>query len=44
MNTFRNKQFKNEIDPKHAFYDCLRNCELKSSSEKILEECVESCD
>ena len=44
MNTFRNKQFKNELNPKYAFYDCLRSCELKSSSEKSLEECVESCD
>ena len=44
MNTFRNKQFKNELDPKYAFYDCLRSCELKSSSEKTLEKCVESCD
>ena len=44
MNTFRNKQFKNELDPKYAFYDCLRSCEIKSSSEKTLEECVESCD
>ena len=43
MNTFRNKQFKNELDPKYAFYDCLRSCELKSS-EKTLEECVNSCD
>ena len=42
MNTFRNKQFKNELDPKYAFYDCLRSCELKSSSEKTLEECVDS--
>ena len=22
MNKFRNKQFKNELDPKYAFYDC----------------------
>ena len=44
MNTFRNKQFKNELDPKFAFYDCLRSCELKSSSEKTLEECIEFCD
>ena len=44
MNTFRNKQFKNELDPKYAFYDCRRSCELKSSSEKSLEECMESCD
>ena len=44
MNTFRNKQFKNELDPKYAFYDCLRSCELKSSSEKTLEEGKDSCD
>ena len=43
MNTFRNKQLKNELDPKYAFYDRLRSCELKSSSEKTLEECVDSC-
>ena len=43
MNTFRNKQFKNELDPKYAFYDCLRSCEFKSNSEKSLEECVDNC-
>jgi len=44
MNTFRNKQFKNELDPKYAFYDCLRSCEIKSNTEKSLEECVENCE
>ena len=44
MNTFRSKQFKNELDPKYAFYDCLRSCEIKSNSEKSLEECVENCE
>ena len=44
MNTFRNKQFKNELDPKYAFYDCLRSCEIKINSEKSLEECVENCE
>ena len=44
MNTFRNKQFKNELDPKYAFYDCLRSCQIKSNSEKSLEECVENCE
>ena len=42
MNTFRNKQFKNELDPRYAFYDCLRSCEIKSNSEKFSEECVEN--
>ena len=44
MNTFRNKQLKNKLDPRYAFYDCLRSCELESSSEKLLEECVETFD
>ena len=44
MNTFRNKQFKNALNPKYAFYDCLRSCEIKSNSEKSLEECVENCE
>ena len=43
MNTFRNKHFKNELNPKYAFYDCFRSCELKSNSGKSLEECVENC-
>ena len=37
MNTFRNKQFKNQLDPKYVFYDSLLSCELKSTSEKSLE-------
>ena len=44
MNSFRDKLFKNELDPKYAFYDCLRSCELKSASEKSLEECKISCE
>ena len=44
MNTFRNKQFKNELDPKNAFYDYFRSCEMKSNSEKSLEECVENSE
>ncbi len=44
MNTFRNKQFKNELDPKYAFYDCLRSCELKSATENSLEECIDHCE
>ena len=44
MNTFRNKQFKNDLDPKYAFYDCLRSCKLKSASENYLEECIDHCE
>ena len=42
MNTFRNEQFKNELDPKYDFYDFLRKCKIKSNSEKSLGECVEN--
>ena len=44
MNTFRNKQFKNELDPKYAFYDCLRSCEIKCNTEKSLEEYIENSE
>ena len=44
MNTFRNKQFKNELDPKYLFYDCLHSCKLISSSEKIFEKYKDSYD
>ena len=44
MNTFINKQFKYELDPKYPFYDCLRSCELKSASENSLEECIDHCE
>ena len=44
MNTFRNKHFKNELDPKYAFYDCLRSCKINCNSEKSLEECFENCE
>ena len=44
MNTFRNKHFKNELNPNYAFYDCLRSWEIKSNSEKSLEECVKNCE
>ena len=44
MNTFRNKQFKNELDPKYAFYDCFRSCEPEGNYKKSLEECVENCE
>ena len=44
MNTFRNKHFKNELDPNYAFYDCLRSCEFKSNTEMSLEDCVKNCE
>ncbi len=44
MNPFRNKQFKNLLDPRYALYDCLQSYELESCSDKLLKECVETCD
>ena len=44
MNTFRNKQFKNKLDPKYAFYDYMRSCEFKSNAANSLEECVHNCE
>ena len=43
MNTFRNKQFKNELDPKYAFYDFHFSFAIKRNSEKSLE-CVQNCE
>lgn len=44
MNTFRDKHFKNGLNPKNSFYYCLRSCELKSTYENSIEECVENCE
>ena len=46
MNRFRNKHFKNELDPKYALYDCRRSCELKSksTSENSLAEFIDHCE
>ena len=44
MNTFRNKHFKNQLDPNYVFYECLCSCEIKSTSEKSLEGCIDNCE
>ena len=44
MNTFRNQYFKNELDPKYAFYECLRSCEVKNTSENSFKECIDYCE
>ena len=44
MNTFRNKYFKNELNPKYVFYDCLLSCEITRNSEKSLKECFDNCE
>ena len=43
MTTFRDKYYKNQLDPKLAYYDCIRSCELKTSTEKGVENCVVKC-
>ena len=43
MKTFRDKHFKNKLDPKAVYYDCIRSCELKTSTEKGIENCVINC-
>jgi len=43
MKTFRDKHFKNKLDPKAAYYDCIRSCELNTSTEKGVENCVLRC-
>ena len=43
MTTFRDKHYKNILDPKVAYYDCIRSCELKTSTEKGVKNCVIKC-
>ena len=43
MKTFRDKHFKNKLDPKAAYYDCIRSCELNSSTEEDVENCTNKC-
>ncbi len=43
MNTFRDKNFKNNLDPKAVYYDCIRSCELNTSTEQGVENCVIKC-
>ncbi len=43
MNTFRDKHFKNNFDPKSVYYDCIRSCELNTSTEQGVENCITKC-
>ena len=43
MKTFRDKHFKNKLDPKAAYYDCIRSCELNTSTEQGSESCAIKC-
>ena len=37
MNSFRDKHFKNKLDPKAAYYECIRSCEIYKSTKKGLK-------
>ena len=43
MRTFRDKHFKNKLDPKNIYYDCVSSCELNTSTEKGFEYCIIKC-
>ena len=43
MNTFRDKYFKNELDPKATYYECIRSCEINKSTEKGVKNCILKC-
>ena len=43
MKTFRDKYFKNKLEPKAAYYDCIRSCELNTSTEQGSESCALKC-
>ena len=43
MKTFRDKHFKNKFDPKAVYYDCIRSCEINTSTEQGVENCVSKC-
>ena len=43
MTTFRDKFFKNKLDPKAVYYDCIQSCEINTSIEKVLEDCEYMC-
>ena len=44
MNSFRDKNFKNSLDPNFTTYDCIRSCEIQRSTEQSLENCLISCE
>ena len=43
MGTFRDKHFKNKLDPKSTYYECIRSCEINKSTEKGVENCIIEC-
>ena len=43
MKTFRDKHFKSILDPKAVYHDCIRSCELNTSTEQGKENCIVEC-
>ena len=44
MNTFRDKYFKNKLDPKANYYECIRSYEINKSREKGIKYCILKCE
>tara|TARA_Y100000589_G_C27183581_1_gene641774 strand:- start:2529 stop:2726 length:198 start_codon:yes stop_codon:yes gene_type:complete len=44
MTTFRDKHFKNKLDPKATYYECIRSCEINKSTEKGIKNCLTECE
>ena len=44
MNSFRDKNFKNTLDPNLTSYECIRSCEIQSSTKNSLENSSISCE
>ena len=40
MNSFRDKNFKNSLDPNFTSYKCRHSCKIKRSTEQSLEKCL----
>lgn len=43
MSTFRDKHFKNNLDPKAVYYECVRSCEINKSTEQGVGKCIIEC-
>ena len=43
MTTFRDKHIKNRLDPKAAYYECIRSCELSISTEQGAKDYAIKC-
>ena len=44
MNSFRDKNFKNQLDPNLTSYKCIRSFDIQISTEKSIENCLISCE